>query len=69
MPQAKGRINPILQGSRLVFSALYLQIAGHFYEGSFRNIGIIIAVFILLTVITLFFVITNRELMQFSPEQ
>jgi DHA1 family bicyclomycin/chloramphenicol resistance-like MFS transporter len=63
MPQAKGRINAILQGGRLVFSALCLQLAGYFYEGSFRNIGIIIAVFILLTVITLFFVIKNREIM------
>lgn len=68
MPKAKGRINAILQGGRLVFSALCLQIAGYFYVSSFRNIGILIAIFILLTVITLFFVLKNRELMEFSGE-
>ena len=68
MPQAKGRVSAILQGGRLIFAALSLQLAGYFYQGSFRNIGIIIAVFILLTVITLFFVIKNRELMKFSRE-
>jgi DHA1 family bicyclomycin/chloramphenicol resistance-like MFS transporter len=68
IPQAKGRISAILQGGRLIFAALSLQLAGYFYQGSFRNIGIIIAVFILLTVITLFFVIKNRELVQFSRE-
>lgn len=69
MPQAKGRVSAILQGGRLVFSALCLQIAGHFYQGSFQNIGIIITIFILLTVMTLFFVIKNRELMEFSQKQ
>jgi DHA1 family bicyclomycin/chloramphenicol resistance-like MFS transporter len=68
MPQAKGRVSAIIQGGRLIFAALSLQLAGYYYVGSFRNIGIIIAVFILLTVITLFFVIKNRELMQFSRE-
>lgn len=68
MPQAKGRVSAILQGGRLIFAALSLQLAGYFYQGSFRNIGIIIAVFILLTVITLFFVIKNRELMEFSQK-
>jgi DHA1 family bicyclomycin/chloramphenicol resistance-like MFS transporter len=66
MPQAKGRITAILQGGRLIFSALCLQLAGFFYQGSFQNIGIIIASFIFMTVLTLFFVINNRELMKFS---
>lgn len=69
IPQAKGRINAILQGGRLVFSALCLQIAGYFYEGSFQNIGIIICIFILLMIITLFFVIKNRESMKFPSEK
>lgn len=68
MPQAKGRINAILQGGRLIFSALCLQIAGYFYEGTFRNIGIIIGIFIFLIVITLFFVIKNREIMELPRE-
>ncbi|MBY0291776.1 MAG: MFS transporter [Alphaproteobacteria bacterium] len=68
MPHAKGRVSAILQGGRLIFAALSLQLTGYFYQGSFRNIGVIISAFIFLTVITLFFVIKNRELMQFSRE-
>ena len=63
IPQAKGRISAILQGSRLIFAALSLQIAGYFYQGSFRNIGIIMLVFIIMVIITQFFVVRNRELM------
>lgn len=62
MPQAKGRVSAIIQGGRLIFTALGLQIAGYFYQGSFQNIGIIITSFIFIAVITLFFVIKNRKL-------
>jgi DHA1 family bicyclomycin/chloramphenicol resistance-like MFS transporter len=68
MPQAKGRITALIQGGRLIFSALSLQLAGYFYQGSFQNIGLIIACFILLGAITLFFVIKNRGLMEVSQE-
>ncbi|MEI8295080.1 MAG: MFS transporter [Alphaproteobacteria bacterium] len=66
MPQAKGRVSSILQGGRLIFTILSLQVAGYFYQGTFQNIGIIIAGFIFMTVITLFFVIKNQELMKLS---
>lgn len=62
IPHAKGRVSALIQGSRLVFSALFLQVTGYYYQGSFQNIGIIIAGFILMTVITLRGVIKNREL-------
>ena len=68
IPQAKGKVSAILQGSRLIFAALSLQIAGYFYQGSFRNIGIIISIFILMVIITQFFVIKNREIMKLSQE-
>lgn len=61
IPHAKGKISAILQGFRLVIAAFCLQVAGHFYTGSFRNIGIIISVFILLTFITLIFVRHNLQ--------
>ncbi|EKD70667.1 MAG: hypothetical protein ACD_46C00449G0001, partial [uncultured bacterium] len=64
MPQAKGRVSAIIQGGRLIFAALGLQIAGYFYQGSFQNVGIIISSFIFIAVITLFFVMQNRELMK-----
>lgn len=63
IPHAKGRVSAIIQGARLILTSIGLQIAGYFYTGSFRNIGIIIIAFILIAVITLFFVTRNRELM------
>lgn len=64
LPQAKGRVSAIIQGGRLILSALSLQIAGYFYQHSFRNIGILLGIFILLSIVTLFHVIgmiTPRE--------
>lgn len=68
MPQAKGRVSALIKGGLFIFSALGLQLAGYVYRGSFRNIGIIITGFILFGIVTLFFVIKNRELMTFSRE-
>lgn len=68
MPHAKGKVSAIIQGTRLILSAICLQIAGYFYQGSFRNIGIIVVIFILFGVISLFFVIKNREIMKFTRE-
>lgn len=62
MPQAKARVSAVLQGSRLIVAAFSLQVAGYFYQGSFRNIGIIISVFIFMVIVTHFFIINNREL-------
>lgn len=60
MPQAKGRISALIQGGRLIFAAIGLQIAGYFYQGTFRNIGIIISSFICIAIIILYFVIKNN---------
>ncbi|NCP62065.1 MAG: multidrug effflux MFS transporter [Alphaproteobacteria bacterium] len=59
MPRAKGRIAALMQGGRLLFAALSLQVAGYFYQDSFRNVGMIIMVFIALSTMTLF-TIVNR---------
>ncbi len=64
MPESKGRISGVIQGGKLIFSALSLQIAGYFYDGSFRNIGLIILVFVFLSIVTLVLVVRNRELMK-----
>lgn len=63
MPQAKGRISALIQGFRLILTALSLQITGYFYQGSFRNIGIILICFILAVIATLFWIIQNPKLM------
>jgi MFS transporter, DHA1 family, multidrug resistance protein len=68
LPEAKGRVSAILQGSRLIFAALSLRLAGYFYQKSFQNIGIIISIFILMVIISQFFVIRNREIMNFPKE-
>ncbi|MBV9576943.1 MAG: hypothetical protein JO149_10005 [Gammaproteobacteria bacterium] len=62
IPHAKGKISAVLQGSQLIFSALSVALAGHFYQGSFQNIGIIIFIFIMMATITHFLVIKNRSI-------
>ena len=68
MPKAKGRVSAIIQGSRLIFCALGLQVAGFYYRGSFQNIGIILVGFISLVVVTLFLVMKNGALMKVPQE-
>lgn len=63
IPQAKGRVSALLQGGRLVFSALSLQIAGYFYQGSFQNIGLLLCVFVFVSVVGLYYVMKNKDLM------
>lgn len=66
IPGSKGKVSAILQGTQLIFSALSLQLAGYFYHGSFRNIGIIITIFISMALITHFWVMHNREIIRFA---
>jgi len=68
MPQVKGKVSAILQGSRLILAALSLQVAGYFYTGSFHNIGILISGFIVMVIITHFFIIKNQELITIIDE-
>jgi DHA1 family bicyclomycin/chloramphenicol resistance-like MFS transporter len=65
--KAKGRISAIIQGVRLILMAIGLELAGYYYRGSFRNIGIILGCVIVVSVVTLFFIVRNRELMQRLP--
>lgn len=64
LPHAKGKVSAIIQAGRLILTSISIQIAAYFYEGTFRNIGIILITFILLAVITLILVMRNRELMK-----
>jgi DHA1 family bicyclomycin/chloramphenicol resistance-like MFS transporter len=56
MPEAKGKLTAIIQGGRLIFASLSLQIAGYFYQGSFRHIGIIVSGFVLVAILMMPFV-------------
>jgi MFS transporter, DHA1 family, multidrug resistance protein len=69
IPQAKAQVSATMQGIRLVISALSLQLAGHYYTGSFQNIGIIMGVFMILAIISLYSVIRNQELIKFTSEK
>lgn len=64
MPHMKAKVSALIQGGRLIVSALSLGLAGHFYQGNFQNIGIIIAAFIFLATIFLLFVLSNREIIK-----
>lgn len=64
LPNAKGRISALMQGTRLIFSASALQIAGYFYHHTFLNIGIILISFIIIASLLLAFVMKNTKIMQ-----
>lgn len=68
MPSAKGRLSAVTKIIRLMLSALSLQIAGYYYAGSFQNVGIIVALFVLSGIITMFFVLKDNSLMEFSSD-
>jgi MFS transporter, DHA1 family, multidrug resistance protein len=69
MPQSKARISAIMQGLRLVLTALSLQVAGYFYQGSFQNIGIIILVFVVLSILSLYVVVRNKRIQKILYDQ
>lgn len=62
MPQAKGRVSALIQGGRLIFAAIGLEVAGYFYQGSFQNIGLIMAGFIFVATGCLFLVRQNKKI-------
>jgi DHA1 family bicyclomycin/chloramphenicol resistance-like MFS transporter len=64
MPEAKGKLTAIIQGGRLIFGSLGIQIASYFYQGSFRNIGIIVGIFVFSAVIMMFFVVRQWSIIK-----
>ena len=66
IPEAKGRVTAIIHGGRLMLSAVGLQLVGYFYAGSFQNVGIILLIFMIGAVITLFCVLRHATLMRFD---
>jgi len=57
MPEAKGRLTALIQGGRLIFASVGLQIAGFFYDNSFHAVGIIVSSFVLMGIIAMFYVL------------
>ena len=62
VPHAKGRVSAIMNSGKLIFSAAGLQLAAYYYRGTFQNLGIILAVIVLLVIILQFLVVEHREL-------
>ncbi len=63
VPDAKGRVSAFIQAGRLALSSLALEVAGFYYDGSFFVIGLSLIVFVVVGVVTLFFIIRNKALM------
>lgn len=64
LPEAKGKIAAVQQGSRLLFVSLVLQITGYFYNGSFTMTGSIIALFLVGIIITQWMIMRNKKIIQ-----
>jgi len=62
IPTAKGRTSALIKGAMLILTTFGVELAGYCYQGSFKTLGIIISFFIMIGVITLFFVVKNREI-------
>jgi DHA1 family bicyclomycin/chloramphenicol resistance-like MFS transporter len=46
IPEGKGRLAAVAVSSRLIVTALSLQVASFFYDGTFRSVGIAMGLFI-----------------------
>lgn len=63
LPHLKARVSALIQGIKLIFTALGLQVASYFYQHSFQSTGIVLITFMVVAVATLWMVIRNDELM------
>ena len=62
MEDAKGKVSAVIQVGKLLICALSLQIAGWYYDGTFRHIGIIVLIFMIMTLITFVWVLRRYTL-------
>lgn len=63
LPHAKAKVSAIIQGARLVLTAIGVQIAAMLYQGTFQSVGVVLIGFITIAVIKLYFVLHNSNLM------
>lgn len=61
IPEAKAKISALIQGLRLVLSALCVQTAGYFYDHTFKSVGIIMSGLIVVTLFLQFYISTNKQ--------
>ncbi len=65
LPNSKGKVTALITGSRLLFSAISLQITGHLYDHSFYYTGLIISLITFVALITMITIVRDNELKQF----
>ena len=63
-PKVKGQVSTMIQGGRLIFASIGLQITGYFYQNSFRNIGVVISCFIFISITVLFLLMKDKIITQ-----
>lgn len=61
IPEAKGRVAAVISSVSFIVSAIGLQVAGYFYEGSFLSLGVILLVFIILAQVLLYCVVNQLK--------
>lgn len=61
LPEAKGRIAAIISAASFIVSAIGLQTAGYFYEGSFLSLGSILIAFIVVALLLLCWVVVRLK--------
>ena len=54
IPSAKGKTSALIKASMLILTALGVEFAGYCYQGSFKSLGLIISIFILVAVYYLY---------------
>lgn len=62
IPSAKGKVSALLQGGRLIFSALMLQLVGALYRGRFLEAALTMALFMIASCITLYNLLERKTL-------
>jgi len=62
-PEAKGKVASLFLTLRLILTAICIQLAGYFYTGSFKSVGVIISLIIVPVVITSFMMANNKEIL------
>lgn len=64
MPHAKGRVSAILQGLRLILTAISLQVVSYFYDNTFFYISLAIIAFIIMAIFTQILVTNSKVIMK-----
>ncbi|OGT69672.1 MAG: hypothetical protein A3J38_04950 [Gammaproteobacteria bacterium RIFCSPHIGHO2_12_FULL_45_9] len=63
LPNAKARTAALIMAGRLIFTALALELTSYFYNGTFLNVGLAMAIFLILSLFFIWTLIKKSWLM------